>query len=275
MIEILFAILIGWTFDRAQMMISASNYSTVFNGFGAIDLTVKKQIKAPMAYRVLVPFLVSWIEQTFKVDAKYRVFIYQNLKAFFVILAAYSVIHVFGIVTALITFLILLLTIQFDYWDWPIELAAVVFASGGHFVPALLLGILFAFSRETAPITGFIYWIASGDLAGGIIISGFTVLLMLGVRIFVGKRELYCKRVMWKDNLILFKNFLKWKPFAYSPLFVTSAITAGTLISVIVNPHHWYSLIFIIAGWILAKADEPRVFSAVVPFISLMIGGSL
>lgn len=275
MIEILFAILIGWAFDRVQMQISYVNYGSVYNGYGAIDLTVKRTIKAPMAYRLLVPILVTWIERTFKIQEKYRVFLYQNIKVFFVILAAYSIIHVYGILIALIAFTILLATIQYDYWDWPIELAAVVFASGGQFVPALIIGILFAFSRETAPITGFIYWVATGDLAGGMIISGLIVLLMLAVRIFIGKRELYCKRVMWKDNLKLLQNYFKWKPFAYSQLFITTILTAGSLMSVIVNPQYWYSLIFIVAGWILAKADEPRVFSAVVPFISVMIGGCL
>lgn len=275
MIELLFALLIGITFDRVQFVISYWNYGTVYNGFGAIDLTARKELKAPMAYRVLVPHLVLWIEKILKTDLKYRIFIYQNLKAFFVVLAAYSVIHVFGIIPAFITFSLLLLTIHFDYWDWPIELAAVVFAAGGLFVPALLLAILFAFSRETAPITGFIYWIASGDLAGGIVISGVALLLMVGVRIFVGKKELYCKRVMWKENLKQFEKFWKWKPFAYSALFVTSMLTLGSLISVVVNPQYWYSIIFIIAGWILGKVDEPRIFSAVIPFIAVMIGGAI
>src|SRR5690606_16529529 len=141
--ELLFALLIGLCFDRAQMGISLANYDSLFNGFGAIDLTVKKNIKAPMAYRVLVPFLVIWIEKILKTDVKYRMFIYQAIKAFFVVLAAWSVIHVFGIMVALITFIILLATVQYDYWDWPIELAAVVLAAGGLFVPALLVGILF------------------------------------------------------------------------------------------------------------------------------------
>lgn len=274
-IEILMAILIGLCFDRAQMGISLANYDALFNGFGAIDLTVKKNIKAPMAYRVLVPFLVVWVERLLKTKPEYRMFIYQAFKAFFVVLAVWSVIHVFGLLVALITFIILLATIQYDYWDWPIELAAVVLAAGGMFVPALLVGILFAFSRETSLITGFVYLAATGDWIGALIITAIIGVILFGIRWFIGKRELYCERFMWKYNLSLFKNFFKWKPFLYSPLFVSSAITIGTVLSVLVMPKYFPALILLLAGWILAKADEPRIFSACIPFIAVLIGVSL
>lgn len=273
MANILLAILIGWAFDRVQMLITAPNYGSMFNGFGAIDLTYKKEIKAPMAYRVLVPMLVIGFEKLFKTDIKYRSIIYQNIKVFFVIVAAWSVIYVFGVVAALLTFTILLATIQYDYWDWPIELAAVVLAAGGHFFPALIVGVLYAFSRETAPIIGLIYFVATKDVERAFILTALIVSIMSSVRAVVGKRPLYCDRVMIKTNLNLFKNFLKWKPFAYSTLFTSVVITAGTVLSVVVNPEYWYSLIFIGAGWVLAKADEPRIFSACVPFIAVMIGG--
>lgn len=275
MIEILFAFLIGWAFDRAQMGLSATNYNALYNGYGVIDLVNKREIKAPMAYRVLVPWLVGWIETTFKVKKEYRVIVYQNIKMLFVMLAAWSVIHVYGIVICLLTFTILLLTIQFDYWDWPIELAAVVLASGGHFVPALIVALLFALSRETAPITALIYFVATLDILGSLVILMVTLLVMVEVKKTIGDRPLYCKRFMFYDNLKLYKNFFKWKPILYSPITVTAVLTLGSLISVIINPQYWYVLILLVAGWILAKADEPRIFSSIVPFIAIMIGGAI
>lgn len=273
--ELLFALLIGLCFDRAQMGISLANYDSLANGFGVIDMTVRKKIKAPMAYRILVPYLVTWTEKLLKTDPEYRMFIYQAFKAFFVVLAAWSVIHVFGIMAALITFIILLATVQYDYWDWSIELTAVVLAAGGLFIPALLVGILFAFSRETSLITGIIYLVATGDWYGALIITAIIGMILFSVRKFIGKRELYCDRFMWKYNLGLYKNFFKWKPFLYSPLFVSSAITIGTVLSVLIMPKYFPVLILLLAGWILAKADEPRIFSACIPFIAILIGGSL
>lgn len=275
MSEVIFAFLIGIAFDKVQMLISAFNYNADFNGFGVIDMVNKKEIKAPMAYRVLVPWLVGWIEKTFKIDFKYRVFIYQALKAFFVMLAAWSVIHVYGLLIALITFMLLLLTVQFDYWDWSIELAAIVLASGGMFIPALIVAILFALSRETAPITALVYFSMTLDLVGSAIILVATLAVLGAVRLYIGKRNLYCKRVMVRENIKLFKNFFKWKPLLYAPLTVTTMISIAAIISVIVNPRYWYILIIVAAGLILAKADEPRVFSACLPFIALMLSKGL
>lgn len=273
--EILFALLIGLSFDRAQMAISIANYDSLFNGFGSIDLTVKREIKAPMAYRILVPYLVTWIEKLFKTKPEYRLFIYQAIKASLVVFAVWTVVHVFGLFVAFITFSILLLTIQYDYWDWSIELAAIVLAAGGYFIPALLIGILFAFSRETSLITGFVYLVSTGDWYRALIITAIIGVILFSIRKFIGKRELYCERFMWKYNLGLFKNFFKWKPFLYSPLFVSAAITIGTVLAVMINPEYWYILIMLLAGWILAKADEPRIFSACIPFIAILIGASL
>ena len=273
--EILVAILVGLCFDRAQMQISATNYGALFNGFGVIELTTKRNIKAPMAYRVLVPFLVTWVVQIFHIQEKYKVFVYQAIKAFFVIVAAWSVIYVFGYFAMFLTFSVLLMTIHYDYWDWPIELAAVVLAIGGHLYLALLLGTLFALSRETAVVTGIFYLAATWDWLGAILISIVVVLVLYFVRQYVGKRELYCKRVMWKYNIRLFKDFWKWKPFLYSPLFVSVFITIGTVLSILIRPVFWPVSILLVAGWVLAKADEPRIFSACIPFIAVLIGGAI
>ena len=272
-VELFIAVIIGICFDRAQMIISAFNYESLYNGFGAVELTVKRNIKAPMAYRVLVPYLVVWIEKLFKTSERMRVIIYQHIKTLLVIFAAWAVIHSFGYLVAGITFIILVATIQFDYWDWPIELAAISLAAGGFFIPALFAGILFALTRETAPITGVIYLAMTGDWIGAIIITSVIGLIMLTVRLYVGKRELYCKRVMLKENYASLKDFFKYKPIYFSPIFVTSAIVIGTVVSVIVNPQYWYSLVLLGAGLVLAKADEPRIFSAIIPFIAVAIGG--
>lgn len=273
-IEILFAILIGICFDRVQMMISAFNYSAEYNGFGVVDMVNKRKIKAPMAYRVLVPWLMAFIEsKVFIVQPDKRVFIYQAIKASFVVLAAWSIIHTYGLMAALFTFLILLLTIQFDYWDWPLEMAAIVLASAGLFIPALIVGVFFALSRETAPLTALVYFAATLDLVGSLYIFAVIILTQNLVRLYVGKKSLYCDRIMIKTNIKLYKNFFKWKPFFYSPLTITALLALAAIVSVIINPQHWYILILVASGLTLAKADEPRVLSGVIPFIAILLSG--
>ena len=271
--KIIIAVIVGLCFDRAQMQISGPNYGSLYNGYGAIELTAKKAIKAPMAYRVLVPFLVTWIVKAFKIIPKYHVFVYQAIKAFFVVVAAFSVVQVFGYTAMFLTFSILLLTIQYDYWDWPIELAAVVFAAGGLYLPTIILAILFSMSRETSIVIGPIFYASTGNLSFSMGLLVLTISTILAVRLIVGKQELYCKRYMWNYNIGLFKNFFKWKPFLYSPLFVSAAITIGTVLTILIKPQFWFISILLVAGWILAKADEPRIFSSCVPFIAVLIGG--
>jgi len=117
--------------------------------------------------------------------------------------------------------------------------------------------------------------VATLDILGSLVLLMVTLLVMVKVKETIGDRPLYCKRFMFYDNLKLYKNFFKWKPILYSPITVTAVLTLGSLISVIINPQYWYVLILLVAGWILAKADEPRIFSSIVPFIAILIGGAI
>jgi len=274
--NILLAILVGWTFNKVQFMISVYNYGVLYNGFGVIDMVNKKKIQAPMAYRVLVPWLVGLIEKLFKIKPEDRIVVYETIKMILVMFAFWSIAHVFGITIMLLSVALLLATIEYDYWDWPVELAAIVLAIGGCFWVLIPVIVLHALSRETAPIVPLAYYLATGIIGNSIILMVLAVGTMMFVRILIGKRDLYCERFMHKKNWELLKNFGKWKPIYLSRIFVSIVLTLLTILAIIVSPK--IGMIpgaLLVAGWLLAKVDEPRVFSACIPFIALMIGGGL
>jgi hypothetical protein len=273
--SILLALVLGWAFERAVMVITAPNYGSLYNGFGAIDLTVSRQTKAPMAYRVLVPWLVVGIEKLLRSKEDQRIVVYQTIKILLNALAFWCLASGFGLSAALITIALLLVTVKFDYWSYLPELAAVGAAMSGNLVITLPVAILAGMSKETAPVIPVAYYLATSDWKGALATAAAVVLTMAAVRLFVGQRALYCERWMWKYNLQLFIDFFKWKPFYHSDVFIASAITVACVPLLAMRPAGWpVPWAILLAGWTMAKADETRVFSACLPWVAVyLIGG--
>jgi hypothetical protein len=276
--SLLLALVCAWCFERAAMIISAPNYGSPYNGFGAIDLTYRQEIKAPMSYRVLVPFLVRWIERLTHLP---RVGIYQGCKLVLNTLMFWSVGQAFGLNAALLTGLLLLLTVKFDYWSWAPEVAGVALAMTGEWSYALTGGVLAAFSKETALLVPVAFFLRTMDPVGSVIVLMGTGLVFIGVRLAVGERELYCERFQVHYNLGLFKHFLQrdfWRQgqWYHQDIFIAVALTGLVVAGAIAQPSlvQLVPLALLAAGWTLAKADETRVFAAVLPFIaSFLLGG--
>lgn len=273
---VLISLLIAWCFERAQAMISAPNYSSLYNGFGAIDLTVARETKAPMAYRVLVPFLVIGIERLFHIPENRRINVYETIKIALQAFAFWAVWQAWGLPAALLTFLLLLLTIMFDYWDWAVELAGVALAMSGNLVLTLPAAILASLSRETALLVPVAYFLKTGDWKGTLATAAATVLTLTAVRLLVGRRPLYCDRWMIRYNLGLFKNFFKWQPIYFGDVFISLIITSACLPLLIFRPAGWpIPWVILAAGWSMAKADEARVFVVCLPWIAAALVGGL
>lgn len=269
----LIALLMGWAFERAHMIMSAPNYDSLYNGFGAIDLVNERRAKAPMAYRVLFPWLVALLEKA----GLRRIAAYQGLKVLFNALAFWSVMQAFGLPAALLTAVLLLLTVKFDYWDWMPEMIGVCLALSGSLPLALAGAALAALSRETALVCPVAFLLAGGGWPGFFAVLLVTALVLLAVRAYVGKRELYCERFQIRYNLGLFqhfrnKEFWVWGQWYHQDIFIACALTLLGLASA--WGQGWVGLVplaFLAAGWTLAKADETRVFSAALPFIAAML----
>ena len=281
---ILLAFFLAWCVERAHMIMGAPNYGTIYNGFGAIEGVNHRKIPAPMAYRVLVPWVIGLIERFYKDKERAhreRVVWYQAVKTVLTALGLYAVMLGWSIPTAMLVTVMLCLTFKHDYWDYAVELMAIGFAIHGNLALALTGAVLYGFSRETAPLAAVAYLTCTGDWAGSLAVLAAAVTPLLGVRLYVGKRKLYCERWMWRVNLALLRDLLKWRPVWYGEVTISLVMTLILLVGVLAgygfDNYSYQNLTYLVpimatgAGWLMAKADEPRVFIAAFPWVAAIV----
>lgn len=274
------ALVCGWALERAQMIIAAPNYGAPHNGYGAIDLTNHREAKAPMAYRVLVPWIVAILEPLFQNKLVTRLGIYQAAKVLLNAFALWSVGSAFGAPAALLTGLLILVTIKFDYWSWAPEMAGIALGMSGVLPLATAGGLLAGLSKETALLVPVAYWLKTGDMPGSLIVMLGVVGSSVGVKLYVGKRPLYCERWQIRYNLGLFKQFKArefWRQgqWYHQDIFIACAITLTALAAAVARPEpdQLVPLALIAAGWAMAKADETRIFAAALPWVAVFLLG--
>ncbi len=232
---------------------AAPIYNGKWCGFGAM-LQRSEQQPAPMAYRVLaLPFVKS-----FKM--------YILFKGLCIYFALLSVQNALGDTAMIITAALLPLTFWYDYWDWGVEMAGLYFAISGDFYAAVIFAVLWGMSRETAPLGGVAYTLATGDIIGGAIITASAMLTLYTVRRVVGKRPLYCDRIMMRVNskLLTSLNSRAWASFALIILICVAAISSGKLFALV-------PLVLVWAGVIMGKLDETRLFASALPLLYFLL----
>lgn len=233
--------------------IAAPTHDSPWCGLGALRRAGPKQA-APMVYRVLaLPFRRSaWCYLIFKFATTWG--------------ALVCIMYAWGERSALITAVILPLTFWYDYWDWPIELAGVAMAASGNLPAAVLLAVAWGMSRETAPLSGMIYFLATWDALGGLVLVGVAFLTMTAVRAWVGRRGLYCDRWMVRVNIGLLQkgNIRAWASVILCGLIIAAAVVS-------LRPDTLVPLVIIAAGASMGKLDETRLFSAAIPYLARML----
>jgi len=166
----------------------------------------------------------------------------------------------------------LILTVKFDYWDWAAELGAVALAMTGNLPMAIIGAVVCGLSRETALILPVAFYLASSNISGAVMVGLAALITLAGVRLLVGKRKLYCKRFMLRENISSLKDFFKWIPFFQSEIFISVTLTALSIVSVLSLPTGWdIPLVFIAAVWSMALVNETHVFVFCLPWIAAML----
>jgi hypothetical protein len=233
-----------------------------------------------MCYRVLVPWVVRQLERATRLP---RIGIYHTVKTACDALAFFAVGAAFGIPVMLLSVVLLLLTVKYDYWDWAMEMAGVCLAATGNLELASLGVFVHSLSRETVWVTPAAYLLKTGDWFGSAILLSAAGMYWVFLHfVIVGKRPLYCERWQVHYNLALFRSFRdpafwRWGQFYHTDIWIACTLSLGVLISIFVI-HTWLMaipLVLLVAGWTLAKADETRVFSACIPWIALMLVGGV
>lgn len=260
-------LVLGFLLERAQLFATAEQYNNPYSGYGAVNDVINKKAYAPMAYRVLGP----WILAPFK---KHRLTVYEVLKWLSIALALWAVSLGWNQAVALTVAAMLAFTYWFDYWDWPFELAAVAFAMTGRIELAVLGMGLHALSKETFPLTAIAYWSVSGDIVNSLILLGIGAVIAGLVRLYQGRHEMYCSRVMIRENvkeLMLLRNA---RPKIMSNQVVLLVVSLLIIMSVLTYPAGWLVPAMILpAGWLFAKAAEYRVFVVAFPWVAAWLLG--
>lgn len=265
-------LLLAFVIERANILSSWPNYGSPYCGLGTIDNVNKRIAQAPMAYRVLFPWLIGTIERICPALKPYRLSVYEFLKYLSILYALLCTALALHDSAALAVCAMLPCTFAYDYFDWPFELAAFALALHGAFVPALLGAVLCASARETAPLSALTYFLVTLDLVGALRILCAVVIVMGLIRAYVGPRKLYCDRWMFRRNLRELREKLSAEPIGMNR-FLASPLLSLVVIAVVVTGRAgsaWpVPLIVIGLGWFMALAVETRVFTPVLLWIAL------
>lgn len=268
----IFWLFVALMIDRAQLVLCASSYGNPFCGVGTVDGVNQRATSAPMAYRVLVPYVIGFIERLIPSLAQHRIMVYEMLKVMMMAVMLWVIEQNFSLSVALLLAALLPVTFMYDYWDWIIELGSLALAMSGHLIGATIGGVLTGLSRETAPLIALTYLLKTQDIGGAMLITLVIAATLVAVRLWVGKRALYCDRFMIKRNIAEIRHMFKCNPFFTSNIAMSLIVTMLTIAIVIggnAGPTWPIPLICLAAGWTMAIATETRVFAACLLWIAI------
>jgi hypothetical protein len=271
--SIILASVMGWALERTNIIMNAMIPPSIQNenaGFGAVDGTITRTTLAPACYRVLVPWLI-WIYRKLFPNANpdSDLLVYQAIRTVLMIFMFWSLMQGWSPLVAAVTGVILVATIRFDYWDWPVEVIGIALAMSGNLPLAITGAILASLSRETAPLLVIVYFARTGDWIDSLWLAGMIAAIMLGVRLFVGRRALHCPRFVWRINLNALLNIFKWKPVWNADIFITVVLTILGILVVFTFPPGWVIIpVILVLSWTMAKFDEARTLASIIPFIA-------
>lgn len=274
--SVIVAAVMGWALERTNILVNFLIAPSLRNenaGFGAVEGTIKRETLAPACYRVFVPWLIFLYSKIRPGDNKSVV--YQGIRTLLMMFMFWSMIEGWGLQVAAVAGVIMVSTIRFDYWDWPVEVAGVSLAMTGNFPLAMVGAVISALSRETAPLMIVVYFCKTMDWMGSLWLTMAVAGIMLFVRLYVGSRALHCKRFILELNLNALLNIFKWRPVWNSDLFITVALTIFGILAMLQFPPGWMIIpIILILSWTLAKYDEARTMTSIIPYIAAyLIGG--
>jgi len=144
-----------------ELRATCGNMRSQFNGYGAIDSVYSRSAKAPMRYRVLVPWILGWMKHS-----KSRVGIYLCGKILLLGATLWASSIYLGQMGALAFAALLATTVEFDYWEQYIEILGILGCLSSHVWVVALAAIAWGMSRETVLIAPALTWFAQGSLWG-------------------------------------------------------------------------------------------------------------
>ena len=250
-----------------EHMLCKGNYTSVWNGYGAIDYVIARTAKSPARQRVLVPWLVWATEWLLggKDDPPERLPIYLFWKWALMSAALMVAGHFFSHAVALGMALYWALTFQYDYWSVYGECLAFLLALTGNVWLACAGALVGVASKPTFILLPFVFLFSGGGwwtfLVGAVCIIG-----KLGIYWYQGQGEgsKFRKPMNVSPHYIFahYKDKIRWYVMGWAVIAVSLVALA-----------HWQYMPspFRETAWVLpvvcgmgffgAMVYEPRVFA--------------
>lgn len=261
-------LILAWMIERVQLVMCELNYGVPWNGCGAINGVLSRDAQAPMVYRVLVP----WLMLPAKAAKLPMLESYEVVKIILTAGALWSVSNLWGWQVALLTAVLLPTTFLYDYWDWGPEIMGLMLAATGDIWLSMAGVIVVGLSRETSPLVAVAYLAVTGDLLGAAMLAVMAGSLYVLLRAIQGEHPLYCKRIMWADNLAAVKGIAQYRPWWLSSVAVSIAVSIMALFTALAVG--WLGVIplaLVVAGWVFGRVQETRIFTGTLPFIAYAV----
>jgi hypothetical protein len=232
-------LLVALFIDRVMLKLTMAHYTNEFSaGYGSIDKIGRKKALAPVAYRVLVPWMILGLERAFPALKKHRLTaLYEPIRIGALTLALAATEYALGTPSALLVAALLPATFLFDFADWPFELLAFACALSGNLSLTILVVGLQGFARpETTPLAALTYGLTTHDPVGFALVAIAGGLSMGVVRIVQGKKPLVMPEgTALRLNIADLKGLFRNRPFYLSEVWISLTIIGVTLATILMG----------------------------------------
>jgi len=257
------AIIVAVVLGALEWRVVRRNLGAVWNGYGAMLGTLRRDNAAPMRYRVLMPWALAGLARVFR----FRITPahYQVAKVVLLAGALVAAEALLGMTGMLALAVLVATTFEFDYWDCYAELLGVGLVLSGAPWLVALGGLVWGLSRETVLMAPALGLLAGGPWCGVAAALGPVTLAV--VRLVQGRSDLYCER--WTSKVYNARDLaLAWRREDAGP-YLSLLWTAGTLVAVVwgrgrippaLGATAWIAPVWLLAGWLMGRARETRIF---------------
>jgi len=263
-----------------EWRMTAGNRNRECNGYGALAGTLRRNNAAPMRYRVLVPWVLLGLGRVVRLVRRRGITVqawhYQVVKGLLMWGSLAVAERLVGLAGMLAVAVLVASTFEFDYWDCYAELLGVGLCVMGSPWAALAGGVIWGLSRETAILAPALGLLAGGPWAGLAAVSGPAA--MLGVRLVQGRAALYCER--WTMRAYNVPDLVKargqgdvglWLSIGWTVVGIVTAVWGRGRMPAALAATMPVALVWLVAGWTMARARETRVFMPLALWIAAAV----
>jgi len=239
----------------------------IWNGMLTVKRTLAKNHKAPMVYRVLLPYLIRpLLKRGWELEDAYEFARVGLLWACLVVTADY-----WGWQVTVLWLLLAMSAQIYDTWCYAGEMIGITTALMGNPWLAIMGTVPHGLSRETVLINGFVYWLATGDVWGAVLVTLCAAAVLLAVRAEQGEHELYCDRFQIKQNIKMLLKRPDMPVVFHAPYLNIIIIILSLLGAYMMGRVGWMVPVMLAATLTMGKLNEYRLQIPLMPFAAVAL----